>query len=154
MSQSIPYYRKILIESILLLFSKIEENGEFAKIESQCSQKFQTLNFAIKNQLAELNSKCVLSSCRVIPMSFLTITLENKTKKLWQRIGTTTIFCQILVCNWMRCKNKSLCSIQFFTVALNISKAFSTLIRGKQRQLHRGVYNYTCDVSSLPPLKT
>ena len=48
--------------------------------------------WAIPNQLAELNSVCVLLSCGVIPMSLLTITLENKTKKLLQRIGTTTIF--------------------------------------------------------------
>ena len=95
--------KKCSMDSILLLFPKVEENGEFAKIKSQCSQKFQKLKFAIawaiSNQLAELNSVCVLSSGGVIPMSLLTITLENKTKKLLQRIGTTTIFCQVLVCN-------------------------------------------------------
>ena len=42
--------------------------------------------------MGQLNCVCVLSSCRVIPLSLLTITLENKTKKLLQRIGTTTIF--------------------------------------------------------------
>ena len=54
--------------------------------------KVSNIVLVIPNQLAELHFLCVLSFCGVIPMSLLTITLENKTKKLLQRIGTTTIF--------------------------------------------------------------
>ena len=54
--------------------------------------KVSNIVLVIPNQLAELHFLCVLSFCGVIPMSFLTITLENKTKKLLQKIGNTTIF--------------------------------------------------------------
>ena len=49
-------------DSILLLFSKIDENGEFAKIKLLCAKTFQKLKFAIvwaiTNQRAKLNCVC------------------------------------------------------------------------------------------------